>query len=461
MRIAVVGGGWAGLAAAVEATSLGHEVSLFEMSPGWGGRARRIEALAGHDAGFALDNGQHILIGAYTEALRLMRMVGVDVEAALQRMPLTLVDVRGHGVRLPQGTPLVAFARGVLAAQGWSVGERLALLRTAVRWRLGGFRCEASLTVAQLTASLPERLRASFIDPLCVAALNTPASAASAQVFLRVLHDALFAGPGSADLLLPRVDLGALWPDAACRWLQARGARLASHRRVGAVERADSAESAQWSVAASGGAIETFDAIVLACSSTEAARLAADHVPAWAAQAAALAHEPIVTVLLRAPGARLPQPMLALDARDDEAALHEGRWAPAQFVFDLGQLRTEEPAASGGLAFVVSGAARAVEQGLEATGRAVLAQAIDQLGPSLPQAPTLLRALADKRATLLCTPGLQRPPAHIATGLVAAGDYIEGPYPSTLEGAVRSGVAAARLLATTLKPPVRSDRPAR
>jgi squalene-associated FAD-dependent desaturase len=449
MRIAIVGGGWAGLAAAVEATSLGHAVSVFEMAHDCGGRARRIEALADHELGFAVDNGQHILIGAYTEALRLMRIVGVDVEASLQRMPLTLLDVRGQGLRLPQGAPLVAFVRGVLAARGWSVRERLALLRTAVGWQLAGFRCDSALTVAQLTAQLPVRLRDGFIAPLCVAALNTPADTASAQVFLRVLHDALFTGPGSADLLLPRVDLSALWPDAACAWLEAHGARIVLHRRVAHVEPLAVDADGRWLLVSTGHDDEAFDAIVLACSNTEAARLASDQAPAWAAQATALPHEPIVTVLLRAPGARLAQPMLALEARDDEAALDSGRWAPAQFVFDLGQLRDtkREPAARGCLAFVVSGAARAVEQGLEATGRAVLAQAIDQLGPFLRQSPTVLRVLADKRATLRCTPGLQRPPVRIAQGLIAAGDYIDGPYPSTLEGAVRSGVAAARLVA--------------
>jgi len=457
MRIAIVGGGWAGLAAAVEATSLGHAVSVFEMAPDLGGRARRIEARAEHDIGFAVDNGQHILIGAYTESLRLIRLVGVEVEAVLQRMPLVLVDARGHGLRLPSGAPLVAFVRGVLSAPGWSPTERLALLRTALGWRLAGFRCDAALTVAQLTAHLPLRLREGFVDPLCVAALNTPAQAASAQVFLRVLHDALFAGPGSADLLLPRVDLSALWPAPAGVWLQARGVRLATRHRVQRIVPAADGATARWSLMShdhghdhekQGRCAETFDAVVLACSPNEAARLAADHSPAWAAEAAALPHEPIVTVLLRAPGARLPEAMLALEARDDEAARRSERWAPAQFVFDLGRLRdpAREPDAQGYLAFVVSGAASAVALGLEATGRAVLHQAQAQLAAWLPQTPTVLRVLADKRATLRCTPGLRRPSISIAAGLVAAGDYVDGPYPSTLEAAVRSGVAAARLV---------------
>ena len=197
--VAVVGGGWAGLAAAVEATRLGHQVTLFDMVPQPGGRAREVRA-----GDLMLDNGQHILIGAYTETLRLMRTVGVDLDAALLRMPLCIVYPDGAGLQLGRGPAALAFAGAVLRQRHWRWPERLALLRAAGGWSLGGFRCPAQLTVSELTARLPARVRDELIDPLCVAALNTPAAEASASVFLRVLKDALFSGAGSADLLLPR-----------------------------------------------------------------------------------------------------------------------------------------------------------------------------------------------------------------------------------------------------------------
>ncbi|WP_428425207.1 hydroxysqualene dehydroxylase HpnE [Methylibium sp.] len=427
LRVAVVGGGWAGLSAAVEAASLGHQVTLTEMAPTLGGRARRLPLQAD---GLALDNGQHILIGAYRATLALLKTVGVDERQVLRRLPLSLTDVSGRGLSLPPGPALPAFVRGVLAARGWSLRERLALLRAASGWLLRGFRCDPRLTVAALTAPLPAAVRRALIEPLCVAALNTPASQASARVFLRVLRDALFAGPGASDLLLPRVDLGALWPDAAATWLRAHGARLHAGRRVGALER----DGGAWRVDG-----ETVDRVVLACSAIEATRLVGPHNAAWAACAGDLRYEPIVTVLLRAPGIRLPAPMLALDASDA---------TPAQYVFDLGQLRdtVREPAAAGTLAFVISGAADCIARGLDATAEAVRVQAVTQLGTLLPQAPQLLRVLCEKRATFLCTPGLQRPGGAPAPGLLAAGDYIDGPYPATLEGAVRSGLAAARAL---------------
>lgn len=425
----MVGGGWAGLAAAVDATAAGHTVTLFEMAPSLGGRARRLPEGV---EGLAFDNGQHILIGAYRETLRLLRTVGLDEASVLRREPLALLDARGRGLRLPRGPALPAFVRGALAARGWSRRERLALLAGAAGWLLRGFRCDRTLSVAELTARWPEALRRQLIEPLCVAALNTPAEQACAQVFLRVLRDALFTGHGASDLLLPKVDLSALWPDAAACWLQQHGARWLTGRRVDALQRSGDG----WRLVA--GADEfPFDRVLLACSAVEGARLARPHAPQWAALAQGLRYEPIVTVLLRAPGVRLPAPMLALEARPD---------TPAQYVFDLGQLRDpgREPGAAGVLAFVVSGAADCIARGLERTAEQVLDQAVTQLAGWLPGRPQLLRVLSEKRATFLCTPGLERPPGEVADGLLAAGDYIAGPYPATLEGAVRSGVAAAR-----------------
>ena len=121
-RVAVVGGGWAGLAAAIEATQLGDKVSLFEMAPSLGGRARTVWLESdGHRRAF--DNGQHILIGAYRESLRLMHLIGSEPEACLLRTPLTLVDGSGIGLRLPAGPALVAFSRGVLGHAGWSLQD--------------------------------------------------------------------------------------------------------------------------------------------------------------------------------------------------------------------------------------------------------------------------------------------------------------------------------------------------
>jgi squalene-associated FAD-dependent desaturase len=426
LRLAVVGGGWAGLAAAVEAVTQGYAISLFEMAPQLGGRARSLDAgsVGPPLDALRLDNGQHILIGAYSATLALLRRVGVDPEVVLLRRPLELVDARGQGLRLRRGPALPAFALGVWGMRHWSLRERWALNRAALGWLLRRFGCDPALTVAGLCAKLPERVRREFIDPLCVAALNTPAAAASAQVFLRVLHDALFGGRGASDLLIPRRPLAELLPQPAQRWLTQQGAQLCLGQRVQTIERVGSG----WQVDG-----EPFDRVVLACSAAQAAQLTRRIAPAWSARAAAFGYEPIITVYLHAPGARLVAPMIALD---------EGPGAPAQFAFDHGALG----ATPGVFAFVVSGAAAWVEQGLAATGEAALGQAREALLGVAPQAIRILKVVAEKRATFRCVPGLQRPPLQIADGLVAAGDHVDGPYPATLEGAVRSGVSAVAAL---------------
>ncbi len=416
MRVAVIGAGWAGLAAAVQAVQDGHQVSVFEAARTPGGRARSLDITLPDGRSVTVDNGQHILIGAYTDSLRLMREVGVNVEAGLQRLPLTLQFPDGTGLRLPDlPVPLDVLA-GILRNRAWPLRERLGLLRAALGWKLAGFACAETLSVAALCAGLGPRVQAELVEPLCVSALNTPARQASARVFLRVLHDALFAVRGGSQLLLPRADLGALFPQAAMAWLQARGATVHMGNRITALQQ----QAGRWFMEGL-----AFDAVLLASSSSEAARLAAPWNAAWAASAQALHFEAITTVYAWAPDARLAAPMLAL---------HHDAQHPAQFVFDRGRLGGP----AGLLAFVVS-ASKGERETLQTQ---VLAQARTQLGLELQAVQTVV----EKRATFACTPGLQRPPQNIAPGLLACGDYVDGPYPATLEGAVRSGLAAARAL---------------
>jgi squalene-associated FAD-dependent desaturase len=417
LHVAVVGAGWAGLAAAIEASRSGARVTLFEMAPTAGGRSRGVLS-----HGTALDNGMHICIGAYAETLRLMKALGVDESAAFRRLPLTLVDAAGRGLRARPGPPARAFALAVLRRSDWRWRDRLALLRLAARWRIGGFRCANDATVADLCRAAPEAVRRDFIEPLCVAALNTPIAEASGTVFLRVLRDALFSGPGSADLLLPKSNLSDLLPTPALAWLVRAGATIRLGHRVERLER----DGAGWRVDDVG-----VDGVIVAASATEAARLVAPHAGAWAAMATALRYEPIVTLYAKSIGCVLPEPLLAL-----AADAHR----PAQFVFDRGQLGGD----AGLLAFVVSGAASWVARGAAATEAAILAQAATELAAHLQAPLQVVRTMVEKRATFACVPGLARPPLTIAPGLFAAGDYTLGPYPATLEGAVRSGLAAAQ-----------------
>jgi len=433
MKIAIVGAGWAGMAAAVEATQAGHHAIVFEASRAIGGRARALNGILPDGTPVTLDNGQHILIGAYTETLRLMRRVGVQPEDALLRLPMTLLFPDGQGLRFPDWpTPLDALA-GILSARGWTVADKWSLLRVASGWQRQGFECETSLSVALLCRRLRPRVMAELIEPLCVSALNTPTERASAQVFLRVMRDALFGVQGGSRLLLPRLDLSELFPQAAARWLTQHGGQVRLGTRVASVL----PQGAQWRVEG-----KLFDAVIFATSASESARALensaqaapdsiADTICQWTRLTRALQFEAITTVYAWGSGAALPHPMLTLRSHAARpTALLAPAPAPAQFVFDRGQLGGPP----GLRAFVVS--ASAGER--EALQAQVLLQAQAQLGLRLQAVQTIV----EKRATFACTPGLQRPAQQIAPGLLACGDYVAGPYPATLEGAVRSAVAA-------------------
>ncbi len=427
------------MAAAVAATQAGHQTTVFESSRAIGGRARALNGTLPDGTPVRLDNGQHILIGAYTETLRLMQQVGVNPATALHSQPMSLVYPDGLGLRFfTWPTPLDALA-GILTARGWTLADKWSLLRTATGWQRLGFQCQAQTSVHDLCRDLSPRVVAELIEPLCVSALNTPPKRASAQVFLKVLQDSLFGVQGGSRLLLPRVDMGALFPATAANWVAQRGAQVRLGQRVTHI----TPQGSSWQVQG-----EAFDAVILATSASEAARALdgiapeatdsiANQLHQWTQTTRALRFEAIATVYAWAADATLPQPMLTLrphaghggsDSRVGDTA------APAQFVFDRGQLGGP----AGLLAFVVS-ASGTDQQVLQ---NQVLRQAQQQLGLTLQPVQTVV----EKRATFACTPGLVRPPQAIAPGLLACGDYLGGPYPATLEGAIRSGLSAVLAL---------------
>ncbi len=502
--VGIIGGGWAGMAAALELAQAGRVVHVFEAAPVLGGRARRVARRHPQVAG-DLDNGQHLLLGAYRHTLALMRRAGVDPDAALLRLPLQMAYADGwrlQAPRLPAPWHLVGMG---LTARGLGWHERAALAKVLSRLRADDEAAHADddsaaaaaaansansansagETVAAWLAQAPPSLQKRLWFPLCVAALNTPAEQADAQVFRRVLRDSLLAARDDSDMLVPRWDLSRLFPEAAAQAIVAAGGTV----RTGAAVQEITETPHGWLLRTGSGQQQVAQLIV-ATAPRQAARLLAqishgtDHaahqtthhaahlttnqtahlttnqtalhaaLQAAAATLHAFDHAPIVTLYLNVGALRLPRPFLALDA---SAA------APGQFVFDRAALSTEPPA-SGHAArdnvwsVVISAAddAAALPQGELA--RRVRAQLATQLAPLLPDAVRLAEArgefvIAERLATFRCVPGLARPGNDIGVPRLAlAGDYTDGPggaygpYPATIEAATRSGSAAAALL---------------
>jgi squalene-associated FAD-dependent desaturase len=417
-RVAVVGAGWAGVAAAVTLAEQSVAVTVFEASRSLGGRARRVSI-----DGVDLDNGQHVLIGAYRETLRLMRKVGADPDKLLLRLPLELCYADGFHLRAPRLPYPLNLLSALLRAKGLDLAQRFSALRFMASLRGREFRIEPDCSVARLLDDHRQSgaLRTHLWEPLCVSALNTPVEHASAQIFVNVLRDGLTGARDASDLLIARTDLGRLFPEPAAEYVKAHGGAIelgTPVRRVARVPGGFWLNDAQ-----------LFSCVVIACGPHQAGQLLVQlsELDDALSRIGAFSYEPIVTCYLQYPeSVSLPAPMLGFSG------------GIAQWVFDRGRLGGPK-----GLLAAVISASGAHEQLTKEELAARIGIELKAALGDLPS-PQWSQVITEKRATFSCTPSLVRPEAFTAVpGLVLAGDYVASEYPGTLEAAVRSGIAAA------------------
>ncbi|HSQ80658.1 MAG TPA: hydroxysqualene dehydroxylase HpnE [Casimicrobiaceae bacterium] len=448
--VAVIGGGWAGCAAAIELARRGHRVALYESAPALGGRARRVQR-----NGLPLDNGQHLLLGAYTETLAIADALRTDADgpawstSALSMGPLADGQCNALSLTARRLPAPFGLALGLVTASGLSLTERLATLRWFARLRSAGFRVAPDATVSALLAGLPLRARANLWEPLCLAALNTPPLRASAQVFANVLQAAFDADAAATRVIAPRIDLADALPEPAGRWLRARGhtVHAATTARIAGI----GAEGVDIDAR---GIPARVRAAIVAVGPHQLhgafGRTLAEGNPAVAAalhDTRRLAYEPITTIYLGYAAAHeLPRGLVRLDD------------SPGQWVFDRSDILVRAGTAGGAdspgrlrtlYAVVISASGPHGD-----LAHPALVQAVDaQLRRSRPGLPALRwsQVIEERRATYACVPGDARPRCGRLAGRVyIAGDYTYHELPATLEAAVRSGVTAARALADDL-----------
>ena len=436
IECAVVGAGWAGLAAAIGLVHAGRQVMLLDAAPQAGGRARSLN-LQANGTTLALDNGQHLLIGGYCATLALLRRIDLQPDTVLRRFALQLHSVQGLHVDAGRWPGRAGLAWGLLRARGLSAGQRLAAARllatlpsdTDRHWPRG-------LTVSQWLKDRgqPEALIERLWRPVCVGALNTALHEACARTFARVLRDTFRAAPDAFDMLLARGCLGAVLPDPALAWLRARGAAVHLRRPVRALERTT---DQGWTLQTDQGPVAAHQ-VVLALPPRAALRLIDPLVQVGALPAPSdFQEEPIATVWLAwHDSLSLPDTLLLHD--DMQAG------APGQWLFN-------RPDATGSawqtVAGVVVSAAGHTLPDPQTLADQVNAQVSTQL--AVPPAP-FARTIVERQATQRCTPNRPRidraPLRRLCPGLELAGDWMWPDYPSTIESAVRSGNAAAQAL---------------
>ena len=427
-RTAIVGGGYAGMAAAVELADAGVAVTVFEAAKELGGRARRVTL-----NGVALDNGQHILLGAYRETLDLIARVNSRAGHTLLRQPLDIFIANEFRLR---AAPLPApfdLGVGFMLARGLSVGERLSAAGFLLRMRIQRFQLTRDITVAVLLSDARQSARCIRLlwEPLCVSALNTNIAEASARVFLEVLRDSLMGKQGDSDFVIPRDDLTSLFPAPAAAYVEARNGQVRAGITIRGIVRGNGGFALEGDPTSG-----TYSNVIIAVSPHRLNPLIGGHpeLTAIGDSVEKFDYQPIVTCYLQYPeNISLPAPMTGM-AAGRTATSRLGQWA-----FDRGALSGH----AGLVAVVIS--ASGPHQSLTQDELVLrLHRELQDIVSGLPE-PLWNRVIAEKRATFTCRPGLARPAMRTPMpGLYLAGDYVASPYPATLETAVRSGRAAAR-----------------
>ena len=414
MRAVVVGGGLAGLAAALELADGGHQVTLLEARPTLGGAVQTLPEREG-DPDPPPDNGQHIALGCCTGYLAFLERVGSRAAYRRERLALPVIAEDGSVARVAAG-PLALLRYGHV-----SLRERLAIARVARR--LG--RLEADELDGETFAELLRRLGQGqsaidrFWDVFIRPALNLRAEEVSAALGVFTVQTALLAERSASDLVLPIEPLGAMHGEAAAAALADRGAVVRTNARV--VELADGAV-----VLAEGERIEA-DAIVVALPPAESASLLGEPDPQ-------LEDSPIVSVHLLFDRSILRFELAALLG------------SPAHWVFDRGALTGHRPPQGQYLTVVSSGAPEL----LELRGRALVETMAGELTGRLGAAELLWsRVSREPAATFAGRPGTaarRLGPETGRPGVARAGAWTATGWPATMESAVRSGRAAAAVL---------------
>ena len=433
LNVGIIGGGYAGMAAAAELASRGIKVTVFESAKQLGGRARGV---LHNDT--QLDNGQHLLLGCYRETLRLIELVGGDIEKDFLCLPLQL-DLYGQfSLKAPHLPAPLHLLVALLNARGLTWIERMKAAGFMLKLQGMKFELEQDKTVKELLFEFGQDadLSLKLWEPLCIAALNTPIHKASAQVLLNVLRDALNRKRADSDMLLPRIDFTALFPQRAANYVALQGGKV--HLSCG-VESINTKQDGFELITAeacpehSRRSTHTFSHVICAVPPSVAAKLLrpTPEMSKTVSQIDALEQQPIYTVYLQYPAhVRLPHPMIGLHQRF------------SQWLFDKGQIAEQH----GLLAAVISAEGIHQELSQDELTEKVIAELHNEFG--IVARPDWFKVIAEKRATFCCSPNLDRPTQRTAIpNLLMAGDYTDGDYPATLEGAVLSGIrCAARCL---------------
>lgn len=449
MKIAIIGAGWAGLAATHYAYKQGINVDVFEASHTLGGRARTVY---NSKLSCNLDNGQHILLGAYNKTLELMQQLGLNTEDLFIRHPLHIesadnsfkIKLSSSINQLPYPYRFFAklsktkpadliFLHGLINTRGISYLEKLNLalaIRTlkSKNWLITA-TCTAHVWLKSQKQS--KNIIKNFWQPLCIAALNTPLDKACAQLFANVLRDSLGAYPRDSDILISKVNLSELWPNQLLN--------IENHNENNSLKHTHISVFKGKNITDLKAIKNNYDAVILACNITSSIRLLNSIGANTLTQNNFLDNlkkfefNPISTISLQLKDKwHLPENMYML-TEQRELGFY-GQW-----------LFTNIPAFPNIANIVISDAKDAIKHSQNELISLVTKQ-LQQQTKRFGAMPAVVdyQIITEKRATFYAYPALWRPDVTTPwDNVFIAGDFTDTAYPAVLEGAVRSGIKAA------------------
>jgi squalene-associated FAD-dependent desaturase len=462
-QVVVIGGGLAGITAAISLREAGAAVTLLESRPRLGGAASSYSR-----GGMVIDNGQHVFLRCCSSYQELLARLGVTDQVSIQdRFDVTVMTGTGTGSARLRRSSLPSplhLAGALLGYPLLSLAERARVGRAALAFRLAD-PASPALDRQRLGEWLAargqdERARRRLWDLFIISALNIGGDDASVGLAATVIKTALLGRRDAADIGMAQVPLGRLHADATADLLARVGAEVRLGARASSIERLPSGGFRIWLSRgdedaegdAPGGAPSMLaDAVVLAVPPGQAARLAGSAGVAQAPGFDQLGYSPIVNVHVIYDRQVMQLPFVA--AVD----------SPVQWVFD----KTRQSGLRAGqyLAVSLSAADDFVDMPTAAL-RQLFLPALEQLFPAAAGAGiTDFFVTRERRATFRQGPGsgaLRPGAATSVPGLVLAGAWTDTGWPDTMEGAVRSGHNAARELAGQLgSPPLAEQAPGR
>ncbi len=449
--VAVIGAGCAGLSAGVRLAKSGARVLVLEARSRLGGRAT---AFADRETGELVDNGQHVLLGCYTDTFAFLREIDALENVTWQRaLRVTMIDRLGRASRLecPDLPPPLHLIAGVFDWNALTWRDRLSILRMAGPLRAAQRELRPSRFGPRMIASSPDetvenwlirngqtpRLQEMLWEPLALAALNQPLAHAAAPPFARVLAEMFGSNPKAAAIVLPNKPLDAMYAEPARAYIERRGGAVLRGSPA-TVEIVDDAVTGVRTAGArqpgrAGGAGEELwpvPAVISAVPWFALGSLFRDRPSSLGpilTRAATMASSPIVSVNLWLDQSVIDEPFVGLPGR------------AMQWVFNKG---------GGLMSLVSSGAAPLVDR----TNAELIALAHEELVSALPVATAARRAqvlratvVREPKATFSLAPGQPARPATATPvrGFYLAGDWTDTGLPATIESAVRSGHRAA------------------